>query len=103
MLRFSWSRLSSSSIIAAAAINVLFGMIKLINLLGVEFNYFYSPRVINIVIFTPSVDLWVWAVSLLFTLSVMLLKTALHRVRFPRWQSFFSTVKQPRRWLYLWV
>jgi hypothetical protein len=85
MLRFSWSRLSFSSIVAAVAINILFGLVKLINLLGIEFNYFYSPKVIDIVIFSSSIDLWIWAGSLLFIVLTILLKRIFHKFSFPRW------------------
>jgi len=81
----SRSTVSFASIIAAVTINIFFGLIKLVNLLNIEFNYFYSPRVIDIVIFSSSIDLWMWAGSLLFILSTMLLKKILHRASFPRW------------------
>jgi hypothetical protein len=70
---------------AAVAINILFGLVKLIDLLGIEFNYFYSPKVIDIVIFSSSVDLWIWAVSLLFIMLTILWKRIFHKFSFPRW------------------
>jgi hypothetical protein len=85
MFRFSWSRLSFSSIIVAISVNILFGSVRLINLLNITFNYFYSPKIIDIVIFSPSADLWIWAASLLFTLSAMLLIKTLNHLRFPHW------------------
>jgi hypothetical protein len=83
-----WSRLSFYSIVSAVSINILFGSVKLINLLSVRFNYFYSPKVIDIVIFSSSVDLWIWAASLLFVVLAMFLNKPLNQLGFPRWLTF---------------
>ena len=68
----------------AASVTVLFGLFTFINALHIRYYYLYSPKTVNIVIFSPSVDLWVWIVSLLFIVFETVLMRAL-RVRFPRW------------------
>lgn len=86
MTGFIWrSRVSFSSIVIAVSINILFGLVRLINVLGIMFNYFYSPKVIDIVIFSASIDLWIWGASLLFIVLAMLLNGVLRNLRFPRW------------------
>jgi hypothetical protein len=67
------------------AVTVLFGLFKLINLLNIRFYLLYSPKTVNIVIFSPTVDLSIWVVSLLLAVLEMLLMKALRDVSFPRW------------------
>jgi hypothetical protein len=69
----------------ATAVTVLFGLFKLINLLDIRFYLLYSPKTVNIVIFSPTVDLSIWVVSLLLAVLEMLLVKALRDVSFPRW------------------
>ncbi|MGA2308611.1 MAG: hypothetical protein ABSG57_03555 [Candidatus Bathyarchaeia archaeon] len=69
----------------ATAVTVLFGLFKLINLLDIRFYLLYSPNTVNIVIFSPTVDLSIWVVSLLLAVLEMLLMKALRDVSFPRW------------------
>ena len=89
MPRFiSWLTLNFSSIILAVSINILFGLVKLINLLSIRFYYFYSSNVINIVFFSSSIDLWIWGVSLLFIVLDMFLMKILFHLNFPRWIIF---------------
>jgi hypothetical protein len=85
MPRVSRSTLGFSSLIIVTAINILFGTFKLINLLQIEFYYFYSPRTIDIAIFSPIIDLWIWAASLLLITSTVFLKRKLSHLNLPRW------------------
>ncbi|NWG09039.1 MAG: hypothetical protein HXX80_01785 [Nitrososphaerales archaeon] len=80
-----WSMLAFLSIILAISINILFGLVKLINLLNIEFYYFYSTNVIDIVIFSPLIDLLIWFISLLFITAEILLMAVLHHRKFPIW------------------
>ena len=72
----------------ASAVNVLFGFVQLVNLLGVKYYYFYSPKIINIVFFSPAVDLAVWIISFAVIVSVVLVLSFL-RKSLPRWVSWF--------------
>jgi len=63
----------------------LFGLFKLVNLLDIRFYLLYSPKTVNIVIFSPAADLSIWIVSLLLAVLEMLLVKALCDVSFPRW------------------
>jgi len=83
----SSSRLAFYSIMLAVSINILFGFVRLINLLSIRFNYFYSPKVIDIVIFSSSTDPWIWGASLLFIISAIFLIKTLYHLDFPRWLS----------------
>lgn len=69
----------------ATAVIFLFGLFKLINLLDIRFYLLYSPKTVNIVIFSPTTDLSIWIISLLLSVLEMLLVKALRDVRFPRW------------------
>ncbi|MGD0159082.1 MAG: hypothetical protein ABSB89_02160 [Candidatus Bathyarchaeia archaeon] len=69
----------------ATAVTFLFGLFKLINLLDIRFYLLYSPMTVNIVIFSPTVDLSIWVVSLLVAVLEMLLVNALRDVSVPRW------------------
>src|SRR5271157_995095 len=69
----------------ATAATVLFGLFKLINLLDIRFYLLYSPKTVNIVIFSPTIDLSIWVVSLLLVVLEMLLVKALSDVSIPRW------------------
>lgn len=88
MRRFAWSILGSSSIMPAVSLNIFFGLAKLINLLSIRFNYFYAPKVIDIVIFSSSTDLLIWGTSILFIVSAMFLLRTLNYLDFPRWLIF---------------
>jgi len=69
----------------ASSVNAFFGFIKLVNLLGIRFYYFYSHEIVDIVIFSPSLDLWVWSVTLLVMIVEMFLLNTLLDLNFPRW------------------
>ncbi len=69
----------------ATAVTVLFGLFKLINLLDIRFYLLYSPKTVNIVVFSPTADLSIWIVSLLLAVLEMLLVKALRDFSFPRW------------------
>lgn len=85
MPRVSRSTLGFFSLNIVIAINILFGTFKLISLLHIQFYYFYSPRTIDIAIFSPNIDLWIWAASLLLIASTVLLKRKLSHLNLPRW------------------
>lgn len=72
----------------ASAVNVLFGFVQLVNLAGVKFYYFYSPKVVNIVFFSPALDLVIWIASLVVIASVVLELNFLTK-SLPRWISGF--------------
>lgn len=59
------------------SVNVLFGLLGLINALNIRFYYLHSPQVINIAFFSPTMDFWIWWGSLLFTTSETLLRAIL--------------------------
>jgi hypothetical protein len=69
----------------AASVNFLLGFVKFINILDIQYYYFYSPKTINIVIFSPELDLWIWIVSLIFIISETLLIQTLGKLRVPWW------------------
>jgi len=69
----------------ATSVNVILGSLKFINLLDIKFYYFYSPKVVNIVIFSPSTDLWIWSVSLFFIILEIFSMKMLCDANFPRW------------------
>ena len=75
-------------IIAAASANVLFGLLKFVNLLHIVSYYGYNPLVIDVAIFSPTVDLWIWGSSVLFILLEAFLMSTLHKASFPRWTLF---------------
>lgn len=52
------------------AVNGFFGSLLVINWLAIEFYQNYSPRIINLIIFSPAVDWWIWAGSLIFVFTV---------------------------------
>jgi hypothetical protein len=87
-VEFSWSRPSIYLILLAVSVNVFFGAVRLINLLNIAFNYHYVPEVVDIVIFSPFADFLVWASSLLFIVSAILLVKTLNHLVFPRWLIF---------------
>lgn len=64
-------------IILGMSVNVLFGLLGLIDALNIRFYYLYSPQVINIAFFSPTTDFWIWWGSLLFTTSETLLRAIL--------------------------
>ncbi len=72
----------------ASSVNVFFGFVQLANLLGIKYYYFYSPKIIDIVIFSPVLDLAVWIVSFVVIVSVVLALSFL-RKSLPRWISWF--------------
>lgn len=67
------------------SINFLLGLVKFINILDIQYYYFYSPKTINIVIFSPEIDLWIWIVSLIFIILETLLIKTLRNRRVPTW------------------
>lgn len=69
----------------STSLNFLLGLVKLINILDIQYYYFYSPKTINIVIFSPEIDLWIWIVSLIFIISETLLIQTMHKFSVPRW------------------
>jgi len=90
MLRFN-SRtliLHFSLIIMANSVNILFGLLILIDLLNIRFYYFYSQNIINITIFSPSIDWWIWCISLLFIIVEMFIMKFLYHLSLPRWIIF---------------
>jgi hypothetical protein len=90
-VEFSWSRLGSFLVLLAVSANVLFGSLRLINLLNIAFNYYYVPKVVDIAIFSPFADFLIWAYtlsSLLFLVSAILLIKLLYHLDFPRWLIF---------------
>ncbi len=72
----------------ASAINILFGFVELVNLLGIKFYYFYSPKVVNIVFFSPVLDLAVWIVSFAVVVLVVLALSFWNK-SLPRWVGGF--------------
>jgi hypothetical protein len=79
--------------ILATSLNVLFGFFKFADALNIIFYYRYSPRVINIVVFSNSIDFRIW----IFTFVLIVLEMFLVKTKFnpsiPRWaalQCFFS-------------
>jgi hypothetical protein len=77
----------------ATSLNVLFGFFKFADALNIRFFYYYSPRVIDIVVFSNSIDFWIWISSfVLIMLEIILVKTKFNR-SIPRWaalECFFS-------------
>lgn len=70
----------------ATSVNVLFGFLKFTNALEIKFYHFYSPKIISIMIFSPSIDFWIWIVSLLFIiLDMLLIKTFKRNPSLPHW------------------
>jgi hypothetical protein len=57
----------------ATSLNFLLGLVKFINILDIQYYYFYSPKTINIVVFSPEIDLWIWIVSFILIISETLL------------------------------
>ncbi len=71
--------------ILVTSICLLFGMVQFINLLGIKFFYDYSPKIIDLIIFTPAADFWIWAISLLIIVSEILLARVLKVFSQSRW------------------
>jgi hypothetical protein len=69
----------------ATTLNVFFGLLKFINLLGIKYYYNYSPKVVDIVVFSPTVDSWIWIFSLLVILLETVLMKKLRGLKYPRW------------------
>ena len=69
----------------ATSVNVFFGFLRFVNLLGIRFYYLYSPKVINIVVFSPAIDLWMWGASFSFIMLEILLLKTFYNSSFPRW------------------
>lgn len=69
----------------ATSVNAFLGLLKFINLLNITFYYRNIPKVVNVAIFSPTVDLWIWSVSLLFIVLVTFLMKTLGSLSFPRW------------------
>ena len=53
--------------------------------MGIQYFYFYVPKIVSLVVFSSSVDLWVWGASLFVVVFEVLLLTALGRGGFSRW------------------
>ncbi|MCP8314404.1 MAG: hypothetical protein H3Z53_08565 [archaeon] len=77
-----------SLIILATSVNILFGLVKMINLFSIRFYYFYSLNVINITIFSPSIDWWIWCISLLLIIVEMFIMRFLYGLSLPHWTIF---------------
>ena len=90
MFLVRWTRLALRqdlklcTLVLGATLSLFFGFLKLVNLLGIKYLYFYSPKIVSIVIFSPIVDLWVWVVSL-FVLAVGALLLMAFRGSLFRW------------------
>jgi len=69
----------------ASSLSVLFGLFKFIYALDIRFYYSYSPQVVNIAVFSPSIDFWMWIVSFLFIILEMFLTKTLFNPRIPPW------------------
>ncbi len=69
---------------------LILGTFQFINLLGIKFFYDYSPKIINLIIFTPAVDSWIWASSLLIIICEVILSRALRIFSLSRWPVIFS-------------
>jgi hypothetical protein len=72
-------------IVLATSVNVLLGLVEFVNLVGIRFYYFYSSQIVNIVFFSPAIDLWIWSVTLLFIVADIFLMKELCGLSFPRW------------------
>ena len=72
-----------------SSVNVFFGFVAFVNLLGVRFYDFYSAKVINIVIFSQSLDLAIWIISFIVIILEVFALSFL-RKSLPRWVSWFS-------------
>ena len=59
-------------LVSAAVLNLLFGFFKLLNLLQIRYFLFYSPKIVDIVIFSQEVDFWIWAISLFTIVTIVL-------------------------------
>ncbi|MEM3437407.1 MAG: hypothetical protein QXP55_02570 [Nitrososphaerales archaeon] len=75
-------------IVLAISINILFGFLNLINLLNIKFYYFYSLNIVNITIFSPSIDRWIWCISLLIIIIEMFIMRFLYHLSLPCWIIF---------------
>ena len=71
----------------ASSVNVFFGFLKLVDLLGLRFYYFYSSKVVNIVIFSSALDWAIWVTSFIIILLEVVALSFL-RKSLPRWVSW---------------
>ena len=86
-MRLIWRRdlpINFLIIALASSVNVFFGFLKLLDLLGVRFYYFYSAKVVNIVIFSASLDWSIWLISSIIILSEIF-ALIFFRKSLPRW------------------
>ncbi|MDQ1280684.1 MAG: hypothetical protein QG670_1947, partial [Thermoproteota archaeon] len=74
-----------SVFVLASILNLFFGFFRFLNFLGIRYIYSYAPRIVSVTIFSSSVDLWVWAVSLVVLVLQVLFLVALRGRRFSRW------------------
>ena len=72
-------------LVLASSVSVFFGFLRFVNLLEIQYFYFYVPKVVSLVVFSGRVDLWVWGASLFVVVLEVLLLTALGGGRFSRW------------------
>ena len=72
-------------LVLASSVSVFFGFLRFVNLLEIQYFYFYVPKIVSLVVFSGRVDLWVWGVSLFVVVLEVLLLTALGGGRFSRW------------------
>lgn len=61
----------------AAAVNVFFTILKIVNLSNLKYYYSFKPQQISIAIFSPLIDQIIWAATLTFV-SLIVLLTNLH-------------------------
>jgi hypothetical protein len=85
LMKASKINLSFVVIVLAFPTNIMFGAFRLINLVNVRFLYFYSPKVINIIIVSPAIDSYVWFGSLLATVLTPIIITRMKQSNFPNW------------------
>ena len=79
------TNLSFVMIVLAYAKNVLFGAFRLINLINLRFQYFYLPKIINISILSPTIDSYIWIVSLVAIILTPVLITKMSQHNIPSW------------------
>ena len=72
-------------LVFASSVSVFFGFLRFVNLLKIQYFYFYVPKIVSLVVFSGRVDLWVWGVSLFVVVLEVLLLAALDGGRFSRW------------------
>ena len=76
--------------ILATSTFVLFGFFQFINLWGIRFFYVYTPKIVDLIVFSPGLDSWIWASSLLIVVIEVLVVRALGVFRVSRWAILLS-------------